>query len=134
MVGYVLAKMNDDASEEERTKEGLHGHITSVAVLKTHRKLGLATKLMKASQRDMRECFNAEYCSLHVRKSNVAAYHLYTVTLKYKLHEVEKGYYADGEDAYSMRLPLAPAVDVPSVAEKKGDAAAAAPAAVSASA
>ena len=27
-----------------------HGHITSLAVLRTHRKLGLATKLMRASR------------------------------------------------------------------------------------
>ena len=52
---------------------------------------------MQASQLDMHEVFDAEYCSLHVRKSNQAAFHLYNETLKYKIHEVEKGYYADGE-------------------------------------
>ena len=40
---------------------------------------------------------------MHVRKSNRAAFHLYNVTLKYEIHDVEKGYYADGEDAYDMR-------------------------------
>ena len=33
--------------EEDSVK---HGHITSLAVLRTHRKLGLATKLMIASR------------------------------------------------------------------------------------
>lgn len=51
----------------------------------------------------MHKVFNAKYVSLHVRKSNRAAFHLYTQTLKYKINDVEKGYYADGEDAYDMR-------------------------------
>ena len=51
----------------------------------------------------MQDVFSAEYVSLHVRKSNRAAFHLYSVTLNYQVHDVEKGYYADGEDAYDMR-------------------------------
>ena len=59
--------------------------------------------LMKRSQREMADVFDAEYVSLHVRKSNRAAFHLYSVTLVYEVNDVEKGYYADGEDAYDMR-------------------------------
>lgn len=99
IVGYVLAKMEEESTE-------CHGHITSLAVLRTHRKLGLATKLMSAAQRAMQEVFGAEYVSLHVRKSNRAAFHLYTETLGYKIHDVEAKYYADGEDAYDMRKQL----------------------------
>jgi hypothetical protein len=51
----------------------------------------------------MAEVFSSEYVSLHVRKSNRAAFHLYSVTLRYTVNDVEKGYYADGEDAYDMR-------------------------------
>ena len=51
----------------------------------------------------MADVFEAEYVSLHVRKSNRAAFHLYKETLQYEIHDVEKGYYADGEDAYDMR-------------------------------
>ena len=58
---------------------------------------------MRASQREMQDVFEAEYVSLHVRKSNRAAFHLYNVTLNYQINDVEKGYYADGEDAYDMR-------------------------------
>ncbi|KHN18067.1 N-alpha-acetyltransferase 10 [Glycine soja] len=50
--------------------------------------------------------FGAEYVSLHVRKSNRAAFNLYTETLGYKIHDVEAKYYADGEDAYDMRKQL----------------------------
>ncbi|ETV85893.1 hypothetical protein H257_02433 [Aphanomyces astaci] len=99
IVGYVLAKMEEDASVP-------HGHITSLAVLRTHRKCGIATKLMKAAQRAMVENFKAEYVSLHVRETNAAAFHLYRKTLEYQVYDIEKGYYADGEDAYDMRLPF----------------------------
>ncbi|CAM9609458.1 unnamed protein product, partial [Phaeothamnion confervicola] len=97
IVGYVLAKMEEDAPIP-------HGHITSLAVLRTHRKRGIATKMMRSSQLAMQEAFDAEYVSLHVRKSNKAAFHLYTETLGYEINDTEKGYYADGEDAYDMRL------------------------------
>lgn len=96
IVGYVLAKMEEDTTE-------CHGHITSLAVLRTHRKLGLASKLMTAAQKAMGELFGAEYVSLHVRVSNRGAFHLYTETLGYKIHDVEAKYYADSEDAYDMR-------------------------------
>ncbi|KAK4372050.1 hypothetical protein RND71_007434 [Anisodus tanguticus] len=118
IIGYVLAKMEEETTE-------CHGHITSLAVVRTHRKLGLATKLMTAAQNAMEqtnnnalearspyECerfnlvFGAEYVSLHVRKSNRAAFKLYTETLGYKIHDMEAKYYADGEDAYDMRKEL----------------------------
>ena len=54
----------------------------------------------------MVESFQAEYVSLHVRVSNVAARHLYEDTLGFKNEKTEAKYYADGEDAFSMRLDL----------------------------
>ncbi|KAG8471032.1 hypothetical protein KFE25_009453 [Diacronema lutheri] len=99
IVGYVLAKMEDDVADGSEQ----HGHITSLAVLRSHRKLGLATKLMSAAERSMVESFNAEYVSLHVRRSNRAAIHLYTKTLGFDIHDIEAKYYADAEDAYDMR-------------------------------
>ena len=96
IVGYVLAKMEEDSPE-------VHGHITSLAVLRSHRKQGLAAKLMNAAQEAMEESFNAEYVSLHVRKSNRAAFTLYTQSLKYEINDIEAKYYADSEDAYDMR-------------------------------
>jgi ribosomal protein S18 acetylase RimI-like enzyme len=84
----------DEADEEPR------GHVTSLAVLRTHRKLGLATRLMRQAGDDawvmcaplhphivvrteltMTEAYKAEYVSLHVRKSNRAARTLYEETL-----------------------------------------------------
>jgi peptide alpha-N-acetyltransferase len=135
IVGYVLAKMEEDAVPA-------HGHITSLAVLRTYRKCGIATNLMRQAHARMQEAFGvpysyilyvqthvhpymcilsveiffinymhtnlkATYCSLHVRYTNMAAFHLYSQTLAYKIHDIEKGYYADGEDAYSMRCHFA---------------------------
>lgn len=54
----------------------------------------------------MAEVFNAEYVSLHVRMSNVAALHLYRDTLGFEVEKVESKYYADGEDAYAMKMDL----------------------------
>ena len=100
-VGYVLAKMEEDDVPP-------HGHITSLSVLRTHRKCGLATKLMRSSHERMVETFDAAHVALHVRRSNRAAFHLYSQTLDYAIRDVEKGYYADGENAYDMRKQFKP--------------------------
>ncbi|CAG8473084.1 3071_t:CDS:2 [Ambispora leptoticha] len=97
IVGYVLAKMEEDTDDP-------HGHITSLSVMRTYRRLGIAEKLMTQSQKAMLEVFNARYVSLHVRRSNRAALQLYQDTLK--IHDTEEKYYADGEDAYAMRKDL----------------------------
>ncbi|EGP83008.1 unnamed protein product [Zymoseptoria tritici ST99CH_1A5] len=101
VVGYVLAKMEEDPSDGIQ-----HGHITSLSVMRTHRRLGLAEKLMRQSQRAMFETFGAQYVSLHVRVSNIAALSLYRDTLGFKVVDTEAKYYADDEDAFSMRMDL----------------------------
>ena len=101
VVGYVLAKMEEDPPDGVQ-----HGHITSLSVMRTHRRLGIAEKLMRMSQRAMAEVFNANYVSLHVRMSNKAALHLYRDTLGFEVEKVESKYYADGEDAYAMKMDL----------------------------
>merc|ERR1712216_923537 len=68
---------------------------------------GIASKLMRASQRAMEEVYNAEHVSLHVRAySNRAAFSLYTQSLGFEIHDLDKKYYADNEDAYVMRRVL----------------------------
>lgn len=54
----------------------------------------------------MSECHRAQFVSLHVRVSNVAALRLYRDTLGFEVETVESKYYADGEDAYAMRMDL----------------------------
>lgn len=97
----MLAKMDD---EDDPAK--VHGHITSLAVNRHYRKLGLASRLMRASMHSMVELYNAKYCSLHVRETNYAAIHLYNDTLGFQKQAKERGYYADGEDAWEMRKML----------------------------
>jgi len=102
IVGYVLAKMEDETDDE------VHGHITSLAVLRTHRKLGLATKLMRATEAAMIETFAAKFLSLHVRVTNRAALTLYRDTLGFNIDDTDPKYYADQEDAYFMKKTFGP--------------------------
>ncbi|GET86870.1 hypothetical protein, conserved [Leishmania tarentolae] len=97
-VGYVLGKMDDEEVPEKK-----HGHITSLAVLRSHRKLGIASRVMRATMKEMDAEYGAHYCSLHVRKTNDAALHLYQDTLGFRCVGVEEKYYMDEEDAYHMK-------------------------------
>lgn len=120
VIGYVFTKMEDEIDENQQKekianastpeeKEILskpHAHITSLSVMRTYRRMGLAAKLMRQSLQSAVESYGAQYVSLHVRKSNTAALHLYKETLEFEVVEIESGYYADGEDAYSMRKNL----------------------------
>ena len=98
IVGYVLAKL-----EDEDAKQGeIQGQITSISVLRTYRRLGVASKLMNHAINLMQEYFEADYVSLHVRVGNRPAIHLYHNFLGFEAKGLEKEYYADGEDAYRM--------------------------------
>ncbi len=114
--------MEEEEKIDKKTgkPEPPHGHITSLSVLRTHRKRGIATALMRRSQLEMAEVFSAHYVSLHVRKSNRAAFRLYSQTLKYEINGIEKGYYADGEDAYDMRCPFVSNTEPKEEEEKEG--------------
>jgi ribosomal protein S18 acetylase RimI-like enzyme len=78
-------------SREDEPSDTPHGHITSLSVIRSYRRLGLAEKLMKQARKclvrvhflelGMMEVFQAKYVSLHVRKSNRAALQLYRDTL-----------------------------------------------------
>lgn len=98
IVGYVLAKM-----DEEAKPEAPNGHITSLAVSRAYRKLGIATLLMRQAEQAMIDIYGALTMSLHVRETNAAAKHLYEKTLQFKIDKVEDAYYADGENAYAMK-------------------------------
>jgi N-alpha-acetyltransferase 10/11 len=72
----------------------------------------------------MTESYDIEYIQLHVRKSNRAAFTLYSEGLGFQIHRKEIGYCkllpsvsqlslttqldGDGEDAYSMRAAVKP--------------------------
>jgi hypothetical protein len=66
IVGYVLAKMEEDSPE-------VHGHITSLAVLRSHRKMGIAAKLMTAARAQLASPLAALemclWCPAHISKA-----------------------------------------------------------------
>lgn len=103
VVGYILGKMEDDPEAEDKTP---HGHVTSISVIRSYRRLGIAEKLMRQALFSLCEVYGAQYVSLHVRESNRAARHLYQHTLQFELLSIEKAYYADKEDAYYMKKIL----------------------------
>lgn len=102
IVGYVMAKLDDD--NDDKKKKTNEAHITSLSVLRTHRKMGIATKLMRATHHQMKTVYDCDGVTLHVRVSNRAALTLYKDVLGYDIKDTEVGYYADKEDAYKMRL------------------------------
>jgi ribosomal protein S18 acetylase RimI-like enzyme len=105
IVGYVLAKI-DEPGEDDAASSEIRGHVNSISVLRSYRRLGLAKQLMLLSQEAMASIYKAKFVSLHVRKSNKPAIGLYRDTLGFEVAKVEKKYYGDGEDALSMKLLL----------------------------
>jgi ribosomal protein S18 acetylase RimI-like enzyme len=98
VAGYVIGKADDDAPET--------GHITSLAVRREYRKLGIAKKLMDQLHMAMRETLNLSRVTLNVRRSNYSAIALYQRALGYELIKVDVAYYADKEDALYMSKDL----------------------------
>ncbi|KAI3995829.1 hypothetical protein MKX01_020364 [Papaver californicum] len=101
IVGYVVAK-----TLEEEEEEKCQGYISCLGVHPSHRKLGIATKLMTAAENAMVKKYGAEYVYLHVRVSNHAAINFYTKILGYKIHDSAAKFVDDGEDGYGMKKQL----------------------------
>lgn len=99
VVGHLFAKLEHDKSGNTVT----NAHITSLNVIQSHRKQGIATRLMRKSHTELSKHFSTQYVSLNVRKSNDRAFRLYNEVMKYEIQSIKKGYYADGEDAYCMQ-------------------------------
>jgi len=107
IVAYVLGKVEtrpainyDDPTSRHDRVERL-GHVTSLAVQKDFRRLGLAKAMMTQLHHHLQHHGIAS-CGLHVRTSNLAACRLYQDD-GYQIDEIIKSYYQDGEDAYFMR-------------------------------
>ncbi|MDK2383626.1 MAG: N-acetyltransferase, partial [Candidatus Korarchaeota archaeon] len=88
-------------------KRGLvrKGHIVSVAVLETHRRRGLGTRLMLAAMNDLKRSYGAAEAYLEVRVSNLPAIRLYE-KLGFRVVRRVPMYYLDGGDAYVMAREL----------------------------
>lgn len=121
IVGYVLAKMEEETGPKKDHDFIKHGHITSISVLRDYRKLGIATKLMRAAHNAMTSIYEARYCSLHVRESNRAALGMYSDVLKYEMIDKEFEYYADKEHAWDMVLFFDRSCSKKVIAQKKAE-------------
>jgi len=128
IVAYVLAKIDDSAEDSPSVAVAssghsscgaglaaapVKGHITSLAVMRTHRRLGIAKRLMESSLMHMASEYRASSCSLHVRSSNKAAVDLYRMALGFKVEKTVAAYYGDGEDGMCMLLAALPSPCTP---------------------
>ncbi|GMI18736.1 hypothetical protein TrLO_g4601 [Triparma laevis f. longispina] len=116
VIAYVLGKI-DDPTTTPATSNSLgdlfftkrekmrSGHVTSLAVLKEYRRLGLASQLMDQLHHQML-LSSVSSIGLHVRVTNKAATRLYETTMGYHVSRVIPSYYQDGEDAYLMNKSL----------------------------
>ena len=111
IVGYVLTRMErHDWRSSPRGPE--RGHVVSLAVLPSHRKMGLGESLMRQVETDLVRCFAAECVSLNLRHSNKVARRLYEHVLSFAVHAEKEGLYTDAdggkEDGIEMRKALPP--------------------------
>lgn len=104
LMGYIMGKAEGDI----RTPNW-HGHVTAVTCAPTHRRLGLAAKLMAALEEisEKKHCF---FVDLFVRVSNSVAINMYKA-LGYTIYRTVLNYYSghgedNDEDAYDMRKAL----------------------------
>ncbi|TNJ27102.1 putative N-terminal acetyltransferase complex ARD1 subunit [Giardia muris] len=103
VVGYAMGKLDD---EEDPVKA--HGHITSVAVRRDWRGLGIAEALMQQVLGEMRSTYGVTSCKLNVRVSNAGAQRLYKDRLGFTVEKVDRVYFQDHEDSQFLtcELPL----------------------------
>ena len=101
VIGYIMWRV-------ERTP-AIHslklinkGHLVSIAVLKSYRRLGIASTLIANSMKYLKKYKIHEFV-LEVRVSNYTAINLYR-KFHYTTDSIKEKYYRDGENAYFMTL------------------------------
>jgi len=107
VVGYIMCRVERVFSKFDIFKIRRVGHIVSIAVLPEHRRKGIATSLIKLSLNALAYEYGCDEAYLEVRVSNVPAIQLYR-KIGFVVRELQRRYYADGEDAYVMAVKLYP--------------------------
>lgn len=79
------------------------GYVNSISVLRSHRRMGIARKLMNLSIKAVVESYGLREVYLTVRKSNRAARSLYQ-SLGFVAYDEELRYYNDGETGIHMKV------------------------------
>lgn len=102
IVGYIMCRIESGFSGFGPTKRG---HVISIAVLPGYRRKGIGEALLKEALQAMVNYYGVKECYLEVRVSNSPAINLYK-KVGFKIEKTIKGYYADGENAYLMRIKM----------------------------
>ncbi|GAB0493940.1 hypothetical protein MMPV_005228 [Pyropia vietnamensis] len=106
VIAYMLSKIEGPVPHH-------HGHLSAVTVAPTHRRLGLAARLLASLEATCESpTVRATFVDLYVRVGNAVAIDMYR-RFGYVAHRVIRGYYTGGEerrgrgDALDMRKGLA---------------------------
>lgn len=102
VVGYIMCRIEGGFSGFSLTKRG---HVISIAVLPGYRRKGIGETLLREALKAMVNYYGVKECYLEVRVSNSPAINLYK-KIGFKIEKTIRGYYADGEDAYLMRIKM----------------------------
>lgn len=104
IVGYIMCRIETGIPSFKLLGITRKGHVISIAVLPKHHRKGIGYKLIQEATQAMQN-YNAKECYLEVRESNLPAITLYE-KLGFKAAKTIRNYYADGEDAIVMAIPL----------------------------
>lgn len=104
LIGYIMCRIEYGFSHLKRLGLARKGHIVSVAVREQHRRKGVGTMLIRASQEAMVQKTATE-CYLEVRVSNADAIALYQ-RLGYRVSGRLEAYYKDGEAALVLAIQI----------------------------
>ena len=103
IVAYIMWRV-EKAPSINSLKYINKAHLVSIAVSESYRRRGIATILLSNSMKAIKKYKIHEYV-LEVRVSNYTAIRLYE-KLDYKIENIKKNYYRDGENAYFMTLAI----------------------------
>ena len=104
LVGYIMCRIETGIPSFKMLGIAKKGHVISIAVLPNYHRKGIGFALIREATNAMTS-YNAKECYLEVRESNLPAVYLYK-KLGFETARTLRNYYADGEDAYVMAIPL----------------------------
>ncbi|MCS6784157.1 MAG: ribosomal protein S18-alanine N-acetyltransferase [Candidatus Caldarchaeum sp.] len=105
VVGYIMCRVERIFSKFDFLKIRRAGHIVSIAVLPNYRRKRIGEELVRRAVHALANEYGCEEAYLEVRVNNNPAIQLYK-KLGFVTKEIQRRYYADGEDAYVMVLKL----------------------------
>ena len=101
IIGYVMWRVEKTPAITSLKLKN-NGHLVSIAVSKSYKRLGIAITLLSHSMKKIKK-YKIDEFVLEVRISNYGAINLYK-RFHFQLNSIKDKYYRDGEDAYYMTL------------------------------